>query len=253
VDSEVSNRPFIFDFFLFFNEDDKMPWLFIFIISTTVFFLFLTKRRKSRPSHTLSFSDTQKLGAQYYLPLLMSKSTRVRKILLDQSLPRQPFPSDNQVIRKELDQILQKQASLTSKISDEIKRQANEDTPMKLMGASPSDMKSIVPFFNKILNPVIIKLKTEFDRVRPQFLDDRIRPVVPLPTHPSYPSGHSTQAYAVALILSRKSPEKTNSLMKIAHQIAENREYAGLHYPSDTAYGKKLAFFLVNRFFSETV
>lgn len=54
---------------------------------------------------------------------------------------------------------------------------------------------------------------------------------------PSYPGGHSTQAYLVALILAEKYPEHKKNLIKAAEECGGGRVMAGLHYPTDHKMG----------------
>ena len=91
------------------------------------------------------------------------------------------------------------------------------------------------------LGVVIHTLKIENDRVRPSFLNPELKPIIMNPNHASYPSGHSTIAYFLGYIFSYILPEKKQLLMKDANRIAVNREIAGVHYPSDTLGGKRIA------------
>ncbi len=79
---------------------------------------------------------------------------------------------------------------------------------------------------------------------RPDELDCRLMPLVPTPAHGSQPSGHATQAIAIATVLNtllqevegnrRGDPTKRQILINAqAHRIAVNRTVAGLHYPMD--------------------
>lgn len=108
--------------------------------------------------------------------------------------------------------------------------------------------ESLFPKTARLLAPIIadvetavILLKKEFDRVRPSVLDPELVPVIPVPGHPAYPSGHSTQAHFLAYFLSELDPENSGEYERRALEIAVHREIAGLHYPSDTAVGKLLA------------
>jgi acid phosphatase/acid phosphatase (class A) len=56
----------------------------------------------------------------------------------------------------------------------------------------------------------------------------------------SYPSGHATGAYALAVILAGIYPDKKAELMQRAAAIAQSRVDAGVHYPSDIVEGQKL-------------
>ena len=72
--------------------------------------------------------------------------------------------------------------------------------------------------------------------------------MIQTPSHGSFPSGHSTQAFVVATLLSilrngaaaNSAPDATSQLYQIAARIAVNRTVAGVHYPSDSAAGAML-------------
>jgi hypothetical protein len=89
--------------------------------------------------------------------------------------------------------------------------------------------------------PHILRLKKEYDRVRPSYLQNAIQPALEAPNHPSYPSGHATQAHLIALLLSELDPENGKTYIAAATAIAHNRELAGVHYPSDSTAGRDLA------------
>ncbi len=84
-------------------------------------------------------------------------------------------------------------------------------------------------------------LKQKFNRVRPSELDKELSHTIAVPTHPAYPSGHATGAYIFAYILQELDPESTETYLNSAQKITENREIAGLHYPSDSEAGRLLA------------
>ncbi len=85
--------------------------------------------------------------------------------------------------------------------------------------------------------------KAVFGRIRPNQFEPRLRPMLPNPAHEAYPSNHSFQCYSIAYAFNTILPEHpgTNELGIAALSVAQNREWAGLHYPSDTAAGKYLA------------
>jgi membrane-associated phospholipid phosphatase len=88
------------------------------------------------------------------------------------------------------------------------------------------------------LAPIIFKLKHDYGRVRPYYLDKCIKPTAPKPKHAAYPSGHATQAHFIAEIFSEKYSSKTAWYYSLATRVATNREAAGVHYESDSKYGK---------------
>ena len=90
--------------------------------------------------------------------------------------------------------------------------------------------------------------KRIFARPRPSRLDPALVPPIEVPGHGSYPSGHACEAMLVALILEQVLPEQiipadaeTGPLRLMARRIARNREVLGLHYPSDTRCGFRIA------------
>jgi hypothetical protein len=90
---------------------------------------------------------------------------------------------------------------------------------------------------------VVAHYKNRFMRARPSQLEPRLRPLLDVPGHPAYPSGHATQMFLAAKALATvvRSHEIGEQLFEIAKQVAENREWAGLHYRSDTDAGRRLA------------
>lgn len=91
------------------------------------------------------------------------------------------------------------------------------------------------------INPVVMRLKNKHDRVRAHKLDPTLTTVIDVPEHGAYPSGHSTQAHAIAFLLTTLAPERRAEFESDALRVAVNREIAGVHYPSDSAAGRLLA------------
>ncbi|RUX18500.1 hypothetical protein EOA27_13695 [Mesorhizobium sp. M2A.F.Ca.ET.037.01.1.1] len=88
-----------------------------------------------------------------------------------------------------------------------------------------------------------LQYKDMYGRTRPSMIDPTLRPMLPVPPHSSYPSNHAFQCTSLALVFERFFPQHpaTEELHRVAARLAENREWAGLHYESDTAAGKLLA------------
>ena len=57
---------------------------------------------------------------------------------------------------------------------------------------------------------------------------------------PRYPSGHSTQAYLLAIKLATKYPSIASELYELGENISYSRVLGKVHYPSDYQYGKIL-------------
>ncbi|WP_161993680.1 phosphatase PAP2 family protein [Muricoccus nepalensis] len=91
--------------------------------------------------------------------------------------------------------------------------------------------------------------KRVFKRPRPSRLDPTLVPPIEVPGHAAYPSGHACEAMMVALLLEQILPSEIippggaelGPLRVMARRIARNREVLGLHYPSDTRCGFKIA------------
>jgi PAP2 superfamily len=68
------------------------------------------------------------------------------------------------------------------------------------------------------------------------------------PGHPAFPSGHATVAYVFAyLIAALDTAQDHSGLEEVARQVAQRREIAGVHFPSDSAGGKHLARQMVDK------
>ncbi|MDP3741268.1 MAG: phosphatase PAP2 family protein [bacterium] len=88
---------------------------------------------------------------------------------------------------------------------------------------------------------IVLNLKQRFDRVRPHILEPRLEPIIEVPGHPAYPSGHSTESHVLAYLLAELLPQCRDVFEARALEIAVNREIVGVHYPSDTLAGIALA------------
>lgn len=104
---------------------------------------------------------------------------------------------------------------------------------------------------------------------RPMDLSAQVQPVIQTPGHSAYPSGHATEAFAFATVLSalrlaNSDAAKSRGLIpallekltpamesataadpdllmfRLASRIADNRTVAGVHYPVDSAHGAVL-------------
>jgi hypothetical protein len=79
---------------------------------------------------------------------------------------------------------------------------------------------------------------------RPTHIGATVMPFIPTPAHGSFPSGHSTEAHAVTVVMSafmEQQParfadvaQRKLLLRKLAERIAVNRTVAGVHFPIDT-------------------
>jgi acid phosphatase (class A) len=67
------------------------------------------------------------------------------------------------------------------------------------------------------------------------------------PTHgTSYPSGHSTHGWTVAMILARVAPDRSEALLARAASYEESRLICGMHFPTDVEAGQAVAIAVVS-------
>ena len=90
-------------------------------------------------------------------------------------------------------------------------------------------------------NVIITLFKYIINRPRPEQVNKDIIPRTSKTANtPSYPSGHTYQAFLLAHILSKKYPHLREKLLSIAEECGQARIRAGLHYPSDHDFSKRL-------------
>jgi acid phosphatase (class A) len=88
-------------------------------------------------------------------------------------------------------------------------------------------------------------IKYIFARVRPYHFDKTLHPVCPATKKDdSYPSGHAMSGYLEALTLASILPEKKDAIFACADDYAHSRLFCGVHYPSDVAASRPLAYAL---------
>ena len=88
---------------------------------------------------------------------------------------------------------------------------------------------------------LVLREKHRFQRARPTQLSDELHAIIPIPGHAAYPSGHATEMNFTARFLSRLAPACAADYRDIATRVARNREIAGVHYPSDSRAGARIA------------
>ena len=102
------------------------------------------------------------------------------------------------------------------------------------------------------VKPIVLFYKNMFGAPRPQELASKHNisfqsDYLESAQTPSYPSGHTTQAFYIAEKLSKMFPDLQAQLFSIANMVAESRIDRGVHLPSDNESGRLLATKLAGR------
>lgn len=195
-------------------------------------------------NNIITFSNTQTLGINE--KNIFNKKLDKESEIIFKNAPRIDFPN-HEITSREIEDIKELQKKMPyKKHLDEAVHEMDYTNVIKRFGATDKEIERIKFFLTNIADPIIMRLKVEYDRVRPSYLDTDLDTWIDVPLHPSYPSGHSTQSYCIAYLLSNKYPEKRREHENIALKIAKNREIVGVHYASDTKYGKILAKHIVD-------
>jgi len=108
-------------------------------------------------------------------------------------------------------------------------------------GFNAANLPITAKFFDRVRaaeSPLVKAAKLFFNRPRPFLVDPAIKPIIKQPPDASYPSGHSTFAYTVAIILANMLPEKAAAIFDRAGIYAHNRVVASVHYPADVEAGR---------------
>tara|TARA_R100000750_G_scaffold21937_1_gene14382 strand:+ start:4970 stop:5797 length:828 start_codon:yes stop_codon:yes gene_type:complete len=102
----------------------------------------------------------------------------------------------------------------------------------------------------RLCTMIEMPLKHGFDVARPIAMSRKVQPMIQTPGHGAWPSGHATEAFACATLLSRlflnasvdpvEQIKAGNELYRHAERIAMNRTVAGVHFPTDSMAGAVL-------------
>lgn len=93
---------------------------------------------------------------------------------------------------------------------------------------------------------LVYKLKYFYQRPRPnqlaQYYKLKLFPYNSFSSStPSYPSGHTLQAYVILNVIADKYPNQYQFCKEMIDDIAYSRLYLGLHYPSDNEFAIQIA------------
>ena len=85
------------------------------------------------------------------------------------------------------------------------------------------------------------RAKNYFDLDRPYVSVEDIKPLIAAHANPSYPSGHTTESYVIARVLSMVFVKNKQDFLARAKEISEHRVLVGMHFPQDLDAGRQLS------------
>lgn len=170
-------------------------------------------------------------------------------------LPTPPAPSSWKTLEElaELHRIEQTRTAADIQHAQEDDREESMFAFADVMG--PQFQRAILPLTallsdhvkndeSIIVNPA----KQFFRRSCPFFVDTTLHPVCKTNANPedfSYPSGHGVTGYLEALVLAQLVPEKRDQILARADDYAHSREVCGVHYASDEAASRVVAYAMI--------
>jgi len=118
----------------------------------------------------------------------------------------------------------------------------------------PESVPFTKKFFERVTSDEVQAIRTakkHFNRPRPFVVSQDIHPIIKQPSDASYPSGHTTFAYLIAIILAKVVPEKSAALFERAAVYSHNRVVAGVHFPTDVEAGRIASSVIANTLLHE--
>jgi len=197
--------------------------------------------KPSKSQERLTFNSTQTLGEYYFHQL-----EKIDMTILNQCTKIQCESNSNQETLVEINNLIELKSQRDIVTIQEINIENDPNflnTVIAGLNMSQEEKEFVYRIYTEIVNPTTVGLKLYFNRVRPSFCNPDIEPIIEIPNHPSYPSGHAIQHYFMAYYLYYRHNNK--DYFEKANIIAKNREIAGVHFESDSKYGKLIAFDLI--------
>jgi hypothetical protein len=195
-----------------------------------------------------------------YVAFCLALAMPANAAMLDKSAfePSQflPPPPDEAFTRGELAELHAIAATTDDAHKAAATRDAHDERPDIFNGAIGFDIATM-PQTQKLLQIVADEEDTDsklakafFRRPRPYSVDSTLKtcePTKPGKAANSYPSGHSTLAFSMGVVLAQLMPAKAQAILARAHEFSENRLVCGVHFRSDIVAGQQFGTVLALR------
>ena len=181
-------------------------------------------------------------------PSIEQKILMVKKTIVDDLFPKltkAAMPAnDSEATKAEMNQIVVGLKEIDSdKNQNSFRRYINYDKGFAqylhtMLLAQGVDDQELIYEIMEDISPLITKIKFKYNRPRPSQLAHYVKlNLFPLKStsalSPSYPSGHTTQAYVIMSVIGNRNPGIYAFCKQIIDDIAESRVAIGVHYSSD--------------------
>ena len=151
--------------------------------------------------------------------------------------------------RQELGRILVAMSNIPKEEKEELNRADKDPESFFIEYMKDQNLdydKKFIKELYRDVSRVAIKLKVRYNRPRPEQLGPLLGyDVRALKTDtdnsPSFPSGHTMQAWTLAYYLESQYPDHKKAFYDIAQKIEDSRIARGSHYPSDNREAKRVA------------
>jgi hypothetical protein len=181
-------------------------------------------------------------------PSIEQKILMEKKTIVDDLFPKltkAAMPAnDSEATKAEMNQIVVGLKEIDSdKNQNSFRRYINYDKGFAqylhtMLLAQGVDDQELIYEIMEDISPLITKIKFKYNRPRPSQLAHYVKlNLFPLKStsalSPSYPSGHTTQAYVIMSVIGNRNPGIYAFCKQIIDDIAESRVAIGVHYSSD--------------------
>lgn len=177
------------------------------------------------------------------LKVLLSKKGLVDSLF--EEFKNADMPSnDSELTKEELNEVAEGILLLEDKENDYfLKRYKSYDRSLiqsitAIFKQRGIDVEEVCEKIQEDINPLIAKLKVHFNRPRPYQLANYYKlNLFPFDSFsansPSYPSGHTLQAYVMLNVIGSMHPAQYHYCKNIIEDISESRINLGIHFRSD--------------------